>query len=332
MGLIIFGLIAGVLPLALFYPFLKSKELPPGAQFESVSDLRRAMLERDSRDQKPEGSVSFRSIVIPHPSDLIMYELRPNLAVRFQGVEVRTNSCGMRGPERSIAKERNLFRIALLGDSFAFGWGVNEEQSFAHLMEKNLNLFTAGRPKVEVLNFGVPGYSTFQQVALLEEKGLDFKPDVVLVYFIENDFHPPFFIRDMQRPDKLLDSGTYAKRFGVRGALPINDGKDLLDNHLNPNKALLKLLDLGERHHFDTFLAINPNQDAKRAKDALWVLKKRDEIKVIRMRDLFVKIVDSRKIDRKLLVLPGDPHPSAITHGILADLLTEPFYSYLNNW
>ena len=52
------------------------------------------------------------------------YELRPNLEKFAQNALVRTNSHGMRDRERSIERPAGVFRIAVLGDSFTFGFGV----------------------------------------------------------------------------------------------------------------------------------------------------------------------------------------------------------------
>jgi hypothetical protein len=110
--------------------------------------------------------VSLRAIVRSHPSDSIIYTLKPDLDLNFVRARVQTNSCGMRSPERPIVKPPGVYRIALLGDSFAFGWGVEQHETFAQKLEDVLNKRSRGHVKFEVLNFGVPGYSTFQEVAL----------------------------------------------------------------------------------------------------------------------------------------------------------------------
>ncbi|MCB0333512.1 MAG: SGNH/GDSL hydrolase family protein, partial [Bdellovibrionales bacterium] len=192
--LLSFGVILGCLSLWAARPLIiqLTSKLPEGAQFESVEEFQRAMLKHDERDTKENGSVSLRSIITPHPSDEIMYDLLPNLHVDFQGVPVRTNSCGMRGKEISTIKPERTYRVAFLGDSFTFGWGVNEEEAFPWIVEKILQEHASEGVNVEIINMGVPGYSTFQQVALFEEKGLDFAPDAVVLYFVDNDFGLPF--------------------------------------------------------------------------------------------------------------------------------------------
>ncbi len=54
---------------------------------------------------------------------------------------VSTNSLGIRGKEISLEKPQDTYRILLLGDSMTFGWGVNEGETFAKILETNLNNF-----------------------------------------------------------------------------------------------------------------------------------------------------------------------------------------------
>lgn len=99
-------------------------------------------------------------------------------APRFS-YRLRINSKGLRDVEHPYEKEPGTFRIALLGDSIAWGWGVDDGRCFADLIEPRLG--------VEVINLGVPGYSTDQQLLTLERDGLRYEPDLVLLCFVLND-------------------------------------------------------------------------------------------------------------------------------------------------
>src|SRR5262249_16420608 len=91
------------------------------------------------------------------------------------------NNYGMRGRDVSLAKPVGLSRIAVLGDSFAWGWGVEESDLFTTIIEREI-------PNAEVLNFAVPGYGPVQYY-LQTEKVLSFNPDVVVIVFcLANDF------------------------------------------------------------------------------------------------------------------------------------------------
>lgn len=94
---------------------------------------------------------------------------------------VRTNAAGFRDPERELAKPTGTRRVVVLGDSMAWGWGIAPGERFGDLLDERLG------PEVEVLNLGVPGYGTDQELWVLETVGLAYEPDVVLLGFVLND-------------------------------------------------------------------------------------------------------------------------------------------------
>jgi len=92
------------------------------------------------------------------------------------------NSEGLRDNERDYYKKSNKPRILFLGDSMVAGLEVKLNDTFVKLIETKL------RGKFEVLSAGVSGWSTEQQLLFLEKKGLEYKPDVViLAYYVGND-------------------------------------------------------------------------------------------------------------------------------------------------
>lgn len=125
--------------------------------------------------------------IIRHSDDP---EIRAELPADFDGLmlgnQVRTNSFGLRGPATTLAKPAGVFRIAVLGDSWAFGWGVGEGEPFPEVLATLLDR-PHGAGRVEVLNFSVWAYNTLQELAVLRAKALAFKPDLVLVAYNVND-------------------------------------------------------------------------------------------------------------------------------------------------
>ncbi len=99
---------------------------------------------------------------------------------------VRINSLGFRGREVKARKEPGVVRVLALGDSFVFGIGVDEEHAFTTRLESRLRDLT-GLPH-EVVNMGVPGFSTDQEYLQFRERGLALAPDVVLLVVCDNDF------------------------------------------------------------------------------------------------------------------------------------------------
>ena len=130
----------------------------------------------------------------------IVYELRPGLEGTFRGQTVRTNSNGLRGArDFTPEKPAGTFRIAVLGDSNTFGWGVGEGEPYVQIVQRQLDTVARDR-RFEVLNFGVPGYNTTMEVATYEHKAAPFAPDLVVIHFIGNDLDLPHF---MQPPESL---------------------------------------------------------------------------------------------------------------------------------
>ena len=111
---------------------------------------------------------------------------------RWEKESVVLNELGYR--DRAIAADRgsDVYRIALVGDSFAFGQGLPVEERFGELIEAELNRAVPG--KYEVLNFSNPGQATVSEIRVIEADVLPLKPDFILVQWLPNDF------KDRTRP------------------------------------------------------------------------------------------------------------------------------------
>jgi lysophospholipase L1-like esterase len=116
----------------------------------------------------------------------IGYVLKPGFEGVIERSEFRVpftiDGSGLRGKGPRPRKE-NSFRILVLGDSQAFGFGVRDDETFSAQLEeilvarfKNLN--------VQVLNAGVPGSGTADQLAFLKSRGAELAPDLVIVQFL----------------------------------------------------------------------------------------------------------------------------------------------------
>ena len=125
-----------------------------------------------------------RHIHRPSPIPGLAYELAPNVDRQMFGVRIRTNSFGMRGPEFSPQKPGGVHRVIALGDSITFGWKVEATEAWPGRLEQMLN---AGGGGFEVLNMGVSGYNTREEVTLFLDRGQTFDPDLVVVGYCLND-------------------------------------------------------------------------------------------------------------------------------------------------
>lgn len=125
--------------------------------------------------------------IIRNREDWIERDLYPSLNLVWNGNTFTTNTFGMRDREYSLQKPAGTYRIALLGPSHVMGNGVADGQTFEHLVEQRLNNEFAGsvQQNFEILNFGVDGFTLPQQLAMLEDRVLQFSPDMVIV----NHYH-----------------------------------------------------------------------------------------------------------------------------------------------
>src|SRR5437764_3100808 len=119
------------------------------------------------------------------------YSLRPNMEgwYRKEGeAYVRINSDGLRDREHSKIKAPNTLRIAVLGDSFVEALQVPFEESFCQIIEQRLrNCPAMAAHDFEVINFGVSGYGTAQELITLRNQVWQYSPDLVLLAVTTNN-------------------------------------------------------------------------------------------------------------------------------------------------
>lgn len=155
----------------------------------------------DHRKQQG-GPMTLINFVRISDNPRLVYELIPNAEGVFRGNPVKFNSAGFFDREREIAKPAKTFRIAAIGDSVVFGWGVTAEVRFTDVLERFLNETTSDGWRFEVLNFGVPGYNTVMEAEQLRSRVMAYQPDaVVLTFVLDNDAGLPNFLA---RPRPLL--------------------------------------------------------------------------------------------------------------------------------
>lgn len=141
---------------------------------------------------KPTAMTGATSRVSSDP--VLRFDLEPGSSRSFTffhqgGGEPRTivhaiNSLGFRGPETTKAKPEGVLRIAAIGDSYTFGHGVGNDDTWPANLQRALA--NEGR-RYEVLNFGIPAYDTEQEVRLLRDRVLAYEPDLVLLGWYLND-------------------------------------------------------------------------------------------------------------------------------------------------
>ena len=110
----------------------------------------------------------------------LVYELVPSIKERgFNKETVTTNSLGLRSPETDANKPK----IVVLGDSMAFSFGVEDDETNSAVMQKAL-------PDYQIVNMGVSGYNMEQEARQYMALAQNFDPKLVILEFVINDAGP----------------------------------------------------------------------------------------------------------------------------------------------
>jgi hypothetical protein len=150
---------------------------------------------------------------------------------------ITINRDGLRDREHSRTKPPNTFRIAILGDSNAEALQVPLESTFWSVLERQLKSCRAfGNRDVEIINFGVSGYGTAQELLTFRHRVTTYSPDVTVLAFYAGN--------DVRNNSKELEP------FKLRPFFNIQDGNLVLDNSFLSNREYLSLKSNFDRRKF----------------------------------------------------------------------------------
>lgn len=130
----------------------------------------------------------------------LFWRLRPDQHITsefFEGKTYQINRLGFRGGNFRLTREG--LRVAVLGNSCSFGWGVGFRETFGYLIQQQLR--SAGYERAQVYNYSVPGYSSFQGKRNYLKNVSKFKPDILIITFGWNDQ----WLAANARPDNLQE-------------------------------------------------------------------------------------------------------------------------------
>ena len=147
----------------------------------------------------------------------------------YQRQGVSHNSIGFRG-----SREFDLFpqrkRILSIGDSFTYGLGVNDDETFSAYLEQIID--------AEVINAGVNGYGIDQSLLMWEHNGKQFNPGtVILGYFVDDFFRNLNSIRYGAKPYFTFDKDK--QDFLLRG-VPVPDFESLMSSEIIETESALR--------------------------------------------------------------------------------------------
>ncbi len=287
----------------------------------------------------------------------VVYELKPDLSVVFEGAPLTTDSRGFRSYESRHSSSEDSRLIVGIGDSFMFGSGVESRQPYLAVLEAMLKV---RKPELgySIVNTAVPGYNTVMEIETLKAKALGFNPRVVVIEFVENDLSLPNFVRAVKpvwtlRRSLFVDfvrhrlghfrSKSFWRRLQIAGLQGVpqdapNGQGMTTDPSLVPeeyrdlvgweaySQAMTELRDLGDRHGFwvvSIFLAPEDSPLKIRALD----LSRELGFQVLDVGRVLRAYVEAHSfpdyLHSPLALSPTDGHPSALGHRIAGETLFE---------
>jgi lysophospholipase L1-like esterase len=104
---------------------------------------------------------------------------------------IRIDAYGFHDTDFPRAKPEGELRILALGDSVTQGYGLPYRETFSAALERLLAKTDRSHHSFQVIDAGVHGYSTYQELGVLK-RNLDLDPDLILVNFVLNDVTEPF--------------------------------------------------------------------------------------------------------------------------------------------
>jgi len=255
---------------------------------------------------------------------------RPNKSMELMDVMVDINSDRLRDKEYPVAKG-DEYRIIFLGDSLTFGWGVKEEETFATLIEEDLN----SDSPTEVLNFGIGNYNTEQEVNLFIDKGLKYNPDKVVLFYFINDAEPTpeksglWFLGYSQfisfywsRINSLINNFVPSKSFQEYYESLYEDDQQ---GWINARKAMIQLKGICERKGIEFQVVLLPelhdvnNEIFANVYNNLALFLEENNIDYLNLAKLF----ENYPNQIELWVSYDDAHPNNIAHRKIAESSVE---------
>lgn len=257
---------------------------------------------------------------------LIGHIHKPNKSMELMDVMVDINSDGLRDKEHSV-KKSDKYRIIFLGDSLTFGWGVKEEETFATLIEEDLN----SDSPTEVINFGTGNYNTEQEVNLFIEKGLKYNPDKVVLFYFINDAeitpeksnlwflgYSQFISFYWSRINSLLNNVMPSKSFQEYYDSLYDENQQ---GWINSRKALIQLRDICAVRGIDFQVVLLPelhdvnNEIFANVYNNLALFLEENDIDYLNLAKLF----ENHPNQIELWVSYDDAHPNNIAHKKIAE-------------
>lgn len=255
------------------------------------------------------------------------HEHKPFSEATLQSVKFRINSMGMRGEEAPV-KLFGVKRILFLGSSITLGWGVEEKDIVSEkLRQKILN---TGQP-VQVLNAGIGNYNAVRYIELFLTKLKTLEPTDIVIHGFVRDAEP---IETKSGSFLLKHSQLAVTLWNAYQRFVQKQGEDALVEHYrkcyDPKSESFqamrlkyqKLAAYAKEHKINVTFVMTPDihnlKDYKLGfvHDAMKQIAKENNFKYLDLLPVF-----SGLEAKQIWAMPGDPHPNAYGHQLMAEAI-----------
>jgi len=258
-----------------------------------------------------------------------------NHSARLQNVDIRINNLGMRGGEPHLKADT---KIIMLGSSITLGWGVSEELIYPSILKQSLQART--NRSIEVFNAGVGNYNTFREVESFFLKYKTLNPDIIVLNYFVNDAE----ILPAPKSNWLLENSQLAvllwsrleqikTKFGVQESFE-EHYKNIYQNDFEgwilTQKSFAKLGKYANDRNIPVVVAMIPDIHNLKNYPFGFIHKKIKKLSEDNGFE-FVDLYDSFKNIEKpeeIWAMPGDPHPNAKGHQLIANQLLPVLSKY----
>jgi lysophospholipase L1-like esterase len=269
-----------------------------------------------------------RELKFPSPDPRLGHEHLANVHAVLQSVTIRTNAWGLRGADVNATPAPGTRRILMLGSSIALGWGVEEDKVVSSLLNRK---FHAAGQRVEVLNGGIGNYNTARYVEHFLSRLAPLQPSDLLVLA---------FVRDGEELSQgggnvlLRNSQLAVTAWVAINRLFTKSGEASLVDHYkriyapgSPALAAMKgefakLAAYAHEHRIRVTMAMVPDIHDLASyplgfvHDAFAQTAHENGFAYLDLLPVFRGLTSE-----EIFAMPGDPHPNARGHALMADAI-----------
>ena len=295
-------------------------EAPPGAG--------------DAGEAGESGGEGLGAIYAPHEDARVGYVLQPERDLAIYDGRIRSDALGLRSRPGPPPPD-DAQRIVVLGDSVAFGFGVNDDECLAARLEARLaELRGPGERPVACRTVAIPSWNQRAAAAFLLDHWDELRPDIVLDLPIANDVYDLDGVRatgerrawpDPAAADPWLTVSVRYQMSGMVGRFLSGRGGELTARDLGPDAVLGDLCAESRRRHDDnaeSIVRLDALLAARGCRLALvwntigdytWSLTSR-----LAVRDPELPSIPLLRVARPEFSLGHDPHANALTLDVWA--------------